>query len=432
MRSAIDGKDTQAWAALRPQVVTLRRMDATPVRVELGLKGVPDSVRGLIETLEAAGHPSFVVGGSVRDLLLRRRPGDFDVATAAPVETLLTLFPRAIPIGLQHGTVMVPTVDGPVDVTHFRGGTLLEDDLARRDFTINAMAWHPTRGELFDPHDGRGDLTKARLRAVGDADARFAEDPLRTLRGVRLAAEIELEVSEALLAAMRRATPALAGVARERIRYELKNLLLSTHVARGLRLLRAAGLEAWLAPGVRNDAADVVAALPAELELRLAGWLRGTRSAAILRDLRFSRRTNQAVEQLLRWHPIDAGVDPSRDPNVRRHMKRVGPDRVEALLALRQAELSHEAPDAAAGLAALVAGIARVEAAGRIALQRQDLAIDGWQVMEAMGNGPGPHVGRALEWLTDRVLEDPSRNTPDALRRLLASFVAEAKQEESP
>ena len=127
-------------------------MDATPVRVELGLKGVPDSVRGLIETLEAAGHPSFVVGGSVRDLLLRRRPGDFDVATAAPVETLLTLFPRAIPIGLQHGTVMVPTVDGPVDVTHFRGGTLLEDDLARRDFTINAMAWHPTRGELFDPH----------------------------------------------------------------------------------------------------------------------------------------------------------------------------------------------------------------------------------------------------------------------------------------
>jgi tRNA nucleotidyltransferase (CCA-adding enzyme) len=392
---------------------------------------VPDSVRGLIETLEAGGHASFVVGGAVRDLLLRRSPGDFDVATAAPVETLLELFPRAIPIGLQHGTVMVPTVDGPVDVTNFRGGPCLADDLAHRDFTVNAMAWHPAREELIDPHDGQGDLTKARLRAVGDADARFAEDPLRTLRGVRLAAEIELEVSDDLLSAMRRATPALARVARERVRYELKSLLLSTQVARGLSLLRSSGLEASLAPGVRNDAADVVAALPAELELRLAGWLRGTRSTAILRNLRFSRRTNLAVEQLLRWHPIDAGVDPSRDPNVRRHMKRVGPDRVQALIALRQAELAYEASDAATELAALLAGIARVEAAGRVSLQRQDLAINGRQVMEAMGKGPGPHIGRALAWLTDCVLEDPSRNTLEELQRLITSFVAEQNEEES-
>ncbi|MBW2268862.1 MAG: hypothetical protein JRH16_09805 [Deltaproteobacteria bacterium] len=403
-------------------------MDANPVRVELELDGVPSAVRNLVETLEAAGHPSFVVGGGVRDLLCGRRPGDFDVATAAPAETLLTLFPRAIPIGLKHGTVMLPTVDGPVDVTSFRSGSRVEDDLAHRDFTINAMAWHPIRRELIDPHDGQGDLTKGRLRAVRDADARFAEDPLRALRGIRLAAELELEVPETLLGAMRRAAPALVSVARERIRYELKSVLLSARVAAGLHLLRAAGLETTLAPGVRDDAADVVAALPAELELRLAGWLRGTRCTSILRNLRFSRRTTQAVERLLRWHPIEAGVDPSRDAHVRRHLKRVGRDRVAGLLALRRAELSHDAAGTADDLAALVAGIARVEAAGRVALQRQDLAIDGRQVMETLGQGPGPHVGRALSWLTDHVLEEPSLNTPQCLRQLLASFATEQKK----
>jgi tRNA nucleotidyltransferase/poly(A) polymerase len=218
-------------------------------------------------------------------------------------------------------------------------------------------------------------------------------------------------------------------VARERIRYELSSLLRSSEVARGLRLLRAAGLEAHLAPGVRDDAANVVAALPAQLELRLAGWLRGTRSTAILRDLRFSRRTNTAVERLLHWHPIEAGVDPSRDPSVRRHLKRVGPDRVESLLALRRAEIAHGAPEAAPALNALLAGIARVEAAGRVALQRQDLALDGRQVMEVLDMGPGPHVGRALARLTDCVLEDPSRNTPEGLRELLAGFTAEEEQE---
>jgi len=399
-------------------------MSARSVRVELALEGVPAAVRGLIEQLEAAGHASFVVGGGVRDLLLRRPPGDFDIATAAAAETLLDLFPRAIPIGLKHGTVMVPTASGPVDVTQFRAGPTIEADLAHRDFTINAIAWHPSRGELIDPSDGQGDLTKRRLRAVGAADTRFAEDPLRALRGVRLAAELDLQVPADLLAAMQRAAPALASIARERIRYELGRLLLSAGVTHGLRLLRASGLEAQLAGGVREDAAAVVAALPAELELRLAGWLRGTRSTAILRDLRFSRRVNHAVEHLLRCHPIEAGIDAARDASVRRLLKRVGRNDVASLMALRRAELAFEAPDAAAALDALAAGIARVEAAGRVALQRKDLALDGTQVMEALGNGPGPHVGRALAWLTDRVLDDPSQNTPEALRQLLARFAA--------
>lgn len=405
-------------------------MDASPVRVEFGPDGVPAAVRELLDRLEAAGHPSFVVGGSVRDLVFGRVPDDFDIATAAPVETLLELFPRAIPIGLKHGTVMVPSAAGPVDVSHFRGSAGIEEDLALRDFTINAMAWHPGRSELFDPHDGRGDLTRRHLRAVLDADARFAEDPLRVLRGVRLAAELELEIGDEVRAAMRRAAPALAGVARERIRYELKRLLLSAQAAQGLRELRSSGIEAHLAPDVREDAAALVGALPLDIELRLAGWLRGTRSTAILRELRFSRRANQTVDHLLRWHPIDAGVDPARDASVRRQMKRVGAEHVAQLLALRRAELADASTEACAGIAAFEAGIARVEAAGRVALQRQDLAIDGREVMELLDAGPGPHVGRALSWLTDCVLEDPSHNTPDGLRRLLESFSVEPKTAE--
>ena len=400
-------------------------MDAKPVRVDLGPEAVPDAVSGLLETLETAGHASFVVGGGVRDLLCGREPGDFDIATAAPTDVLLELFPRAIPIGLQHGTVMVPSAAGPVDISHFRGNAGIEADLAHRDFTINAMAWHPSTQALLDPHDGRADLTNRRLRAVLDADARFAEDPLRALRGVRLAAELGLEIPEDLLEAMRRVARRVRRVARERIRHELKSLLLAPGAADGLRWLRASGIEVELAPGALADAGRVVAALPADLELRLAGWLRGTRSTAVLRNLRFSRRANHAVERLLRWHPIDAGVEPSREANVRRHMKRVGPDQVERLLALRRAELGPDAGAAAAALEALEAGIARVEEAGRLALQRQDLAIDGREVMAALGRGPGPHVGEALSWLTERVLDDPAINTAERLRAVLVDFSAE-------
>jgi len=156
---------------------------------------------------------------------------DFDVATPAPIERVLALFPRAIPIGLRHGTVMVPTPAGPVDVTRFRSGPRLVDDLAHRDFTLNAIAWSPG-GALVDPHDGVADLAAGRLRAVGDADARLAEDPLRALRAARLVAERGFTPDPALVAAMARAAPAVAGVAAERLRAELERLLSNASSAR--------------------------------------------------------------------------------------------------------------------------------------------------------------------------------------------------------
>lgn len=393
------------------------------------LPEVPAGVTRLLDRLADAGHERYLVGGCVRDLLQGRPPGDFDVATAASPAQLLALFPRAVPIGLRHGTVMVPSADGPVDVTCFRAGaTTIEADLAHRDFTINAVAYDPRTGRLLDPFEGRSDLDKGRLRAVRNARERLAEDPLRALRAARLAATLDLDVDADLVAAMSACVRALRSVARERVRRELSELLLAERVDVGLALLRRTGLEAALAPGTRPDAAAVVAALPADLELRLAGWLRGARAGPVLRQLRFPRRSVQRVEQLLREHPIEGSVQPAKDVSVRRLLKRVGEAELPALLALRRAELRHAAepdPQASRALEQLEEALARVRRSGRLALGRHQLALDGVAVMGVLGIGPGPAVGRALRFLTDRVIENPSLNRPEALRSLLEEWGAQ-------
>jgi len=231
---------------------------------------------------------------------------------------------------------------------------------------------------------------------------------------------------------------ALRNVARERVRRELATTLLAPGAARGLELLRRTGIERDLAPEAAADAPAVVAALPLDLELRLAGWLRGARAASILRRLRFSRRSVQRVERLLRWQPVEFDVTPSRDASVRQHLKRVGERDASALLALRRAELLHvgaaQSQQAALELGRieeLEAAFERVRRAGKLALQRQDLTIDGEQVMRILGCEPGPIVGRALRHLTDRIVEDPSCNTPEALGALLETW-AEAGNDRPP
>ena len=252
------------------------------------------------------------MGGCVRDRARGAEVHDWDVATSASPEALLALFPRAVPIGLRFGTVMVPTASGPVDVTRFRGPTLRED-LARRDFTLNAVAWDPKTGAAVDPFGGLADLAARRLRAVGRPEDRLAEDPLRALRAARLVAELSLAVDPALEAALPAQAAALGGLAAERVRTELERLLAAPDPAPGLELLRRSGLEAALVPGARPDAIAVIAACPADRALRWAAWLRGTAAAAILARWRVSRLRRQQVEVLLALHPPRA-TRPSRHP----------------------------------------------------------------------------------------------------------------------
>jgi tRNA nucleotidyltransferase (CCA-adding enzyme) len=386
---------------------------------------VPAAVRAVLERLRAGGHAAHLVGGCVRDLVRARAAQDWDVATDAAPERVLELFPRAVPTGLHHGTVMVPTASGPVDVTRYRAGPRLLDDLAHRDFTVNALAWDPADGKLLDPFAGLEDLGRGCLRCVGDPVQRLAEDPLRALRAARFLAQLPLEPDPALERALPAAAAALDGVAPERLRAELAALLVAPRAGRALELLRRSGIEARLAPGCAPDAPAVVDALPPDLELRLAGWLRRARAAALLARLRFSRRGAERVERLLRLHPIEERADPAREATVRRLLSRAGEEDTERLLALREAELA-ATPDPAAAerVRALRRALERVRASGRLALGRRDLALDGAAVMETIGRGPGPHVGRALRALTERVLEDPGCNTAERLREILRDWWA--------
>jgi tRNA nucleotidyltransferase/poly(A) polymerase len=383
-------------------------------------------VRGVLATLAAAGHEAVLVGGCLRDLCLGRRVEDWDVATSAAPEEVLGLFPRAVPIGLRFGTVMVPSRAGPIDVTRYRGPGLAAD-LARRDFTVNAMALALAPYRWEDPEGGLADLRAGRLRAVRSARERLAEDPLRALRALRLVASLDLELDPELACAL--PGTALRTVAPERIRAELERLLLGPAVGRALRLLRETGLESDLFRGpLAPDAADVVAALPGDLELRLAGWLRGRDAAALLGRLRFSRHRTETVAQLVRHHPVD-----SERADLGRLLQRLGRSGVVQLLELREAELAAGslAPEAAKRTALRIAElrrtVARLEEAGVLAGGRPQLAVSGEEVMAWLGCAPGPRVGRALAHLTLQVLADPSRNQPGALRELLRAWQADGE-----
>ena len=189
---------------------------------------LPEAVREILEKLESAGYEAWCVGGAVRDLLLGREPGDWDAASSAPPEAVLDLFGAdALPTGLRHGTVTVKTAGGRgVEVTTFRcDGTYsdrrrpdrvtftssLEEDLARRDFTVNAIALS-RRGELADPFGGRADLAGRVLRAVGEPERRFGEDALRILRGLRFASRLGFALETGTAAALRRCAPLLGEI----------------------------------------------------------------------------------------------------------------------------------------------------------------------------------------------------------------------------
>jgi tRNA nucleotidyltransferase (CCA-adding enzyme) len=394
---------------------------------------VPKGVLGVLERLKAAGHEAYLVGGCVRDLVLGRVPQDWDVATQALPAEVQGLFPKVIPTGIAHGTVTVLLPSGQVEVTTYRveAGYAdgrrpdrvefrrdLVEDLARRDFTINAMAFDPSSGELRDPFDGRTDLGRRLVRCVGDAVARFGEDGLRPLRAVRFATVLDFELDSATASAIPLALGVFRKVAQERVRDEFLKLLLSPGVGRGLRLLDTTGLlgagfpelEATLgaATGAR------VAAAPARPEVRLAALLLGaTGQKAVLERLKLPARTVDEVKALLA-HPLLESAAEWSDADVRRWAAALGRERVADALALATA-------GGWKGAAEVRSHVERVLAA-HPPLGVRELALGGREVMEVLGVGPSPVVGEATRWLLEAVLEDPGRNSEASLREALRSW----------
>ena len=437
---------------------------------------VPAPVRDLILRLQGEGYRACLVGGCVRDLIRGAPVPDWDIGTSAVPDRVLELFPKAIPTGLKHGTVTVPLPTGPAEVTTFRIESGYSDarrpdqvvftddverDLARRDFTVNAIAWDPVENREWDPFDGRGDLARRRIRAVGDPVARFREDGLRPIRAARFAATLEFDVEPETLAALPRAAEQVRRVAAERVRDELVKMLQAREPSRGLEVLRRSGLLDIVLPELsacvavpqnRYHAFDVYfhtlyttdAAPAAKPAVRLAALFHDvgkptTRAEkdngdatfynhqfesarlaeAAMGRLRFSRDLTDRVVHLVRQHMFDYRPEWT-DATVRRFVRTVGIENVADLFDLRIADnmgngLKTGFPHY---LGELTERIARVVEAQE-ALSIRDLKVDGTDVMRELRLPPGPTVGRVLDRLLEEVIEDPSLNERKRLLRRL-------------
>lgn len=352
----------------------------------------PRAVRDLTRRLEAAGYETWAVGGAVRDAVLGFPAGDWDLATRARPNQVRSLFRRTVPIGIEHGTVGVLGADSVLyEVTTFRRDVetfgrhavvefadTIDEDLARRDFTFNALAWHPLTGELRDPFGGMDDLQTGRLSTVGRPEDRFAEDYLRVLRALRFAGHFVLAIDPVTWRALSAAAPHLVELSAERIREELWKVLSGTRRAsRALSLYGASGalavlypeLEAMIgagtAPSRPYDAwaqtLFAIDALPCTRTLlRVAALLHATGATAgaaqaegVMRRLKASNADTERVVRLVR-HGSDLFTDQATDADVRRWLRRVGPDLLTDLFRLHVAlwRAAHRAqPDASsAGL----------------------------------------------------------------------------------
>ena len=426
----------------------------------------PDTVLELARTLERAGHEAWCVGGAVRDALLGRPGLDWDLATSARPEDVQRLFRRTVPVGIQFGTVGVLDRDRRLhEVTTFRRdvqtdgrhavvefGASLDEDLARRDFTINAIAYSPTRDELRDPFAGRDDLARGIVRAVGVPGERMREDRLRALRAIRFAARYGFEIEPTTWQAIVDSAPHLTRLSPERVQQELQKTM--EQVARpgaALRMWRDAGALAALVPslaGIDDVALATLDCLPgpgrttrperrsARVLARMAALflaVGGDEARAAMKALRFSNADVQWVATLVdRWHVVQQSMSdtllagPPAEGQVRRWAAAIGRTRTAALVRLAAARWGARR---AAGLPAPDAAAVRrlhrraIRAAFGDAIELADLAVDG-DDLRAAGVRPGPVIGKILHALLAWVIEEPGRNVRDSLlaeaRRLAA------------
>ena len=428
---------------------------------------LPAHAARAIEQLEGAGFETWAVGGCVRDSLRGAAPHDWDLCTAARPEQMKAVFAgeRVLETGLKHGTLTLLTDGGPLEITTFRadGGYSdgrhpdavrfvgsVEDDLARRDFTVGAMAWHPARG-LCDPYGGLDDLQDGILRAVGDPDARFTEDGLRILRAVRFASQLGFAVEPQTAAAMRRQGGRLNCVAAERVREELTRMLCGRFVQRALLSYRdvLAAVLPELVPmfdcaqqnphhlyDVWEHSVRAVGQVPAVPALRWAmllhdcgkpacktidekgvghfyGHPKVSREIAerIVQRLRFSGAESARILLLVEQHDRPLGEN---DKLVRRRLSQIGEARFRDLLAIKKGDAVGQGthPEDVAWLHGMEQCLNDVLAAESCFSLRQ-LAVDGNDI-KALGLS-GPAVGEMLHALLGAVIDGQADNTREAL-----------------
>ncbi len=435
---------------------------------------LPPNVLTILNTLTNHGHKAFVVGGSLRDSLSGKPAKDWDIASSALPEEVMALFAKTVPTGISHGTVTVLLGKEPFEVTTFRiDGDYrdnrhpervtftrdIEEDLSRRDFTMNAMAYHPETG-LVDPFGGQKDIEDGVIRCVGDPDTRYREDALRMLRALRFAAQTGFRVEKETLSAIGRQKHLIQNVSSERVRDELVKLLLSDRPEQ-LMLLKETELLPLVLPelalcfktpqrtkyhiyDVGQHTVEAVKHTPPELVLRLSALLHDIGKPAkkttdeagvdhfkghhlascdlaedILTRLRFDNATKKAVLTLVHHH--DRQIEPT-PAAVKRAMNKVGADLFLPLLTLKRADALSQNPafgtPRLSQIETLKALYHEVLSSGE-AFSKKDLAISGNDLL-ALGLS-GKEIGTALDFALEFVLEHPEDNTKEILLKQIES-----------
>ena len=409
---------------------------------------VPEEVRAIMDTLTSAGYEAYCVGGCVRDSLLGRAPEDWDITTSALPEQVKSLFSNTVDTGIQHGTVMIVMkgvgyevttyrIDGkyldgrhPEQVTFTRS---LEEDLKRRDFTINAFAYRDGVG-IVDLFGGMDDLEKKVVRAVGDPDARFTEDALRIMRAIRFAAQLGFTVEENTYAAIRRHSANLANVSMERIRVEFEKTLMSQNCGRVNEFFQL-GMGEYILPGYAkkcgNFDEEIAACLPNEREkdalryLRLAILLKELseeEAKDALRAMKYDNKTKAAVAGILRYKDKQLPADRIR---IKQALNQMGEeiffltlDLQEAITRAQMGGLSKCQDDVTLSTFALVREMAEDIIAKKEPYTISQLAVNGNDLMQA-GIPEGTQLKEKLEGLLNLVIRDPENNTKEQLMKWL-------------
>ncbi len=438
---------------------------------------LPAKVHNIIDTLEAAGYEAYAVGGCVRDSILGREPDDWDITTSARPEEIKRLFSRTIDTGIRHGTVTVMLDKEGFEVTTFRIDgdyedgrhpnnvtftVSLEEDLRRRDFTINAMAYNEIRG-LADLYGGLADIEAGVIRCVGDARERFTEDALRMMRAVRFSAQLGYRIDADTQAAITALAPNLQKISAERIQTELVKLVVSPHPDY-LRIAYETGITAQILPEfdlcmetpqnnphhcytVGEHILHSMLAIEADKVLRLSMLFHdigkpqtltvdeegithnrthpavgAQMTRVILRRLKFDNDTIDKVTKLVLYHDQEIAVTQA---GVRRALNRMGEDIFIMMFAVRRADVEaqsdYQREEKLQTLAYIESLYREIKEQGD-AVSLKNLAITGYDLI-AQGMKPGRQVGLALQELLDRVLEDPSLNTPEKLLEISKKIV---------
>ena len=430
---------------------------------------LPENVKFIIDKLEAAGFEAYAVGGCVRDSILGRTPNDWDITTSAkPLETK-ALFKKTFDTGIKHGTVSVLLGKEIYEVTTYRIDGEYEDsrhpkeviftadlkeDLLRRDFTINAMAYNSTAG-LVDLYGGEEDLKNHIIRCVGNPHDRFSEDALRIMRAVRFAAQLNYDIEDNTKAAIKELAGTLSNISAERIQTELVKLITSDH-PEFLKIAWELGITKVILPefdrameseqnnpnhafSVGEHTLRVMQSLPSDKVMRLAGLFHdfgkmdtkttdengvdhfyghpevsAKIAAGVFNRLKFDNDTKTKVCRLVETHDWFIGAVPS---HIRRYVNRIGEEFFPAIFDFNKADILAQSfynrEEKLGDLDALKEAYFKVKEAGDC-MNIKDLAVTGSDVINA-GIPAGPEVGRVLKTLLEEVLDDPSKNKKDYL-----------------